>query len=323
LQAGQVVSYELDTNGLGMNVKVFVQAPYDQYVTPNTRFWQASGIDMSLSATGLRVQTESLMSILAGGIAFETPATGPLLPPAGTDTVFTLFRDRDRAFRPPARDPQTYLLIFKQSSVRGLAPGAPVELGGVTIGEVTEVSPQFDMKTLDFSVPVTVSVDPQRFGVKFLNLLGDEDATLRHKRVMDILVSHGLRAQLRTGSLLTGSLYVAVDFFPDAPPASLDWSQNPVQLPTISGKIDAIEDSVASLLKNLNQTVVSVRGTLTNTDKLLDSANQLIEPNAVLDTELNNLLHEGGDAARSVRVLADYLERHPEALIRGKTGEAK
>ena len=99
------------------------------------------------------------------------------------------------------------------------------------------------------------------------------------------------------------------DFVPNAPPASLDWSQDPVQLPTVPGKVEAIESSVADLLKNLNQTVTN--------------ANKLIEPNSVLDTELINLLNEGGDAARSVRVLADYLERHPEALIRGKTGEAK
>ncbi|MGO8836230.1 MAG: intermembrane transport protein PqiB [Limisphaerales bacterium] len=316
LPAGQIISYELDKNGEGLNVKVFVQAPYDQYVTPNTRFWHASGVDMSLSATGLRVQTESLMSILAGGIAFETPATGPLLPPADADTVFTLFDDRSEAFRPPPRDPYTFRLAFRQSSVRGLTPGAPVEIGGVTIGQVTEVSPQFDLNTMEFSVPVTISVDPQRYGVKFLNVPGNEDTTARHRKVMDILVAHGLRANLKTGNLLTGSLYVSVDFFPDAPPASVDWAQNPALLPTMPGKTEEIEMSVADLLKNLNQT-------LTNTDKLLGSANKLIEPNSVLDTELNNMLNEGGGAARSLRVLADYLERHPEALIRGKTGEAK
>ena len=277
LPAGQVVSYELDKNGEGLNLKVFVQAPYDQYVTPNTRFWHASGIDMSLSATGLRVQTESLMSILAGGIAFETPATGPLLPPADADTTFILFDDRSEAFRPPPRDPYTFRLAFKQSSVRGLEPGAPVEVGGVTIGEVTDVSPQFDLKTMEFSVPVTVSVDPQRYGVRFLNVPGDEDATVRHRKVMDILVAHGLRAHLKTGNLLTGSLYVSVDFFPDAPPASVDWSQNPAELPTMPGKAEEIEKSIADLLKSLNQT-------LTNTDKLLGSANKLIEPNSVLDT---------------------------------------
>ena len=80
---------------------------------------------------------------------------------------------------------------------------------------------------------------------------------------------------------------------------------------------------VADLLKNLNKTVATAGGTLTNADKLLNNASQLIAPDSELDTGLNNLLLQGGDAARSLRVLMDYLERHPEALIRGKTGEAK
>jgi paraquat-inducible protein B len=315
LSAGQVVSYELDKGGEFLNVKVFVRAPYDQYVSPDTRFWQASGIDLTLSANGLHVQTESVMSILAGGIAFETPATDSPLPPAAADTTFTLFSDRTDAFAPPPHDPQTYLLVFKQS-VRGLTVGAPVQLGGITIGEVTQISPQLDAQTMAFTVPVTISVDPQRYGVKFMNAPEGEDMITVRKKIMDSLVSRGLRAQLKTGSLISGALYVSVDVVPNAPPASLDWSQDPVELPTLSGKIDALEDNVASLLKNLNQTV-------TNADMLLGNANQLIEPNSVLDMELSSLLLQGGDAARSVRLLADYLERHPEALIRGKTGEAK
>ena len=348
LQAGQVISYELDKAGEFLNVKVFVQAPYDRYVTPNTRFWQASGIDMSLSASGLHVQTESLMSILAGGIAFETPTSGPLLPPTGADTAFTLFRNRGEAFKPPPRDPHTYLIIFKQS-VRGLVPGAPVEMDGIPIGEVTEIHAQFDATTSEFSVPVIISVDPGRFGVKFLGLPEGEDAISDNKRTMDTLVSRGLRAQLRTGSMISGSLYVAIDFFPGEPPVSLDWSQKPVQLPTQPGQIEAIETSLASLMKKLDQmqfkeisddlrktiggldqTLVTARGTFTNTDKLLGSADKLlnnadklIEPNSVLIEGLDGTLQDVGGAARSLRVLADYLERHPEAFIRGKPGEAK
>ena len=140
---------------------------------------------------------------------------------------------------------------------------------------------------------------------------------------MNTMVAHGLRAQLKTGNLISGSLYVAVDLVPNAPPATLDWSQSPVQLPTLSGKLEGIEDSVASLLKNLDKTVVDARGTLTNADRLLDNASTLLAPDSVLNSELNNLLMQGGGAARSLRVLADYLERHPEALIHGKTGEAK
>ncbi|MEJ0089281.1 MAG: MlaD family protein [Limisphaerales bacterium] len=128
IQAGQVVSYELDKSGQFLNVDIFVQSPYDQFVTTNTRFWQASGIDVSLTAAGLHVQTESVMSILAGGIAFENPDadTPPSL--AGAGAGFTLFDDRNHAFQPPSHEPYTYLLIFKQS-VRGLSIGAPVANG--------------------------------------------------------------------------------------------------------------------------------------------------------------------------------------------------
>lgn len=343
LPAGQIVSYELDKDGQFLNVKIFVAAPYDQYVNPNTRFWHASGIDVSLSAAGLHVQTESLMSILAGGIAFETAATDPLLPPAEAETTFNLFGNRTEAFRPLPTDPHTYQLVFDQS-VRGLEVGAPVIMNGITVGEVTKIAPQFDVQLVKFSVPVTISVDPLRYGVKYLNLPAGQDAYTRQKMVMDTLVAHGLRGKLKTGNFLSGSLYVAVDLFPDAAPATLDWSQNPVELPTLPSQMEAIEDSVASLLKNLDKTVTSTRGTLTNADRLmvnldktlgttrgtltnadglLNNASTLIGPDSLFNSELINMLQQGGGAARSLRVLADYLERHPEALIRGKTGEAK
>jgi paraquat-inducible protein B len=343
IQAGQVVSYELDKAGEFLNVEIFVQSPYDQFVSADTRFWQASGVDISLTAAGLHVQTESVMSILAGGIAFETPTNELLLSPADAGTAFTLFNGRSEAFQPPPRDPHTYLLVIKQS-VRGLSVGAPVELGGIKIGEVTSIEANFDEKTAEFSVPVTITIDPMRYGVKFLNFPKSEDLAANHKRVMDALVARGLRAELKTGNFISRSLLVTVSFFHDEPPATMDWSQNPPEFPTVSGKVEAIEDSVASLLKNLDKTVVDTRGTLTNADALMQSldktlgttrgtltnantllgnVNQLIEPNSVLDAELNILLQQGGDAARAMRVLADYLERHPEALIHGKPGEAK
>ena len=334
LQVGQVASYDLDKDGHSLSIRVFVRTPYDQYITPNTRFWQASGIDLSLTASGLSLQTQSLLSILVGGIAFETPATGPLLPAAEADTVFTLFGSREEAFRPAARDPQTYELVFTQS-VRGLAPGAPVEFRGIPIGEVVEVRAQIDAKTFQFLIPVTVRMDAQRMGVKVTDLQPGASLATIHRELVDSLVSHGVRAQLRTGNLLTGALYVAFDFFPNAPPAKVDWSGQPVQLPTMPGELEAIEASVVSIIKKLDkvpyqgigedlrkalagfdQTLASARGTL-------DNAGKVIEPNSPLSAELGSTLQEVSRAARALRVLADYLERHPEALIRGKSGEAK
>ena len=241
---------------------------------------------------------------------------------SSVDLAFSILNTPFLANIHPARDPHTYLLVFKQS-VRGLEVGAPVIMNGITIGEVTTINPQFDAKTVEFSVPVTVSVDPIRYGVRFLNLPEGGNRTDNNQQVMNTLVAHGLRGQLKKGNLISGSLYVSIDLVPGAPPESVDWSKSPVQLPTLSGKLEEIEDSVASLLKNLDQTVVTARGTLTNADRLLDNAGTLIGPDSVMNAELLNLLQQGGGAARSLRVLADYLERHPEALIRGKTGAAK
>lgn len=341
LKVGRVASYVLDKDGQSFTVKIFVNAPYDQYVNPDTRFWHASGIDVSLSANGLSVQTQSVVSMLIGGIAFETAATAPVLSPAEADTVFTLFKDRVEAFKLPARDPQTYRLVFEQGT-RGLAAGAPVELRGIPIGEVTQVRAHFDAETYDFRVVVTIRVDPTSLGVEVVGVPTGEDAAAAHRKVIESLVARGARAQLHTGNFLTGALYVAFDFFPDAPPVTLDWSQTPVELPTRAGELQAIEADVVSVVKKLDQvpfkeigddlrktiveldrTLASARGALDSGRATLDSANQLIQPDSVLDSELGNTLQEVSRAARSLRVLADYLERHPEALIRGKTGEAK
>jgi len=347
LQVGKVASYRLDSDGKLLTLEVFVRSPFDQYVNPNTRFWHASGIDMSLSASGLKVQTQSLLSILIGGVAFETDSTLPVLPPATANTVFTLFEHRAQAFEPAARNPQTYQLIFNQS-VRGLSIGAPVEFRGIPVGEVSDVRAQIDLKTFQFSVPVTIQLDPRRLGVNVLAAPGvDLDAVRR--RLIDSLVAHGVRAQLRMGNLLTGAVYVALDFFPSTPPATIDWSQKPVRLPTIPGELEATEKGGEDLINKLDElpmqrigenlqralsdldltlgsargALLSANGTFESAQGLLSNTNTLTAPNSVQLEQLDNTLQEVGRLARSVSVLADYLERHPEALLRGKKGEAK
>ncbi len=341
LQVGQVASYELDKDGKFLTVKIFVRAPYDQYVNPDTRFWHASGIDLSIDANGLKVQTQSVLSILIGGIAFETAATDPVQPPAEENTVFILSTNRTQAFNPPPRSPQTFQLIFKDS-VRGLTPGAPVEFRGIPIGEVTTIRAQIDLKTFECSVPVTVNLDPERLGVKLVDLKAGTDLEDVRQKLIDSLVAHGVRAQLRTGNLLTGSAYVSLDFFPNAPKATVDWAQRPVQLPTTPGQFAGTEATVEDIIKKLDQmplkeignnlnkaitdldlTLASARGTLTSAQGTLDNTSNLTGPNSTQVQNLDETLREVSRAARSIRVLADYLEGHPEALIRGKKGEAK
>jgi len=280
LQAGQIASYELDKTGKFLNVRVFIQEPYDQFVTPDTRFWQASGVDVSLSANGLRVQTESFLSILVGGIAFETPVADAPMAPADEGASFALCKDREEAFRPSAVNPQTFAIVFNQP-VRGLAVGAPVDFEGIPIGEVTDIQAVFDARTYEFSVPVIVRVDPARFGVKMVDVARGENHVADREAMMDALVARGLRAQLQSGSLITGSKRISLDFFPDAPSARLDWSKNPVQLPTLPGQIESLEASLVSASKqieqipfkdvgnNLNQTLGDVQQTMQTLNAVL------------------------------------------------------
>lgn len=334
VQVGEVASYELEKDGTALSIKAFVKAPYDQYVNPDTRFWNASGIDVSLNASGLDVRTQSLLSILIGGVAFETPPSDPVLPPAAENTRFTLFNSRSEAFKLPPRDPQNYLLVFDES-VRGLTVGAPVEFRGIPIGEVVSIEAQLDAKTYRFSAPVTIDLDAQRLGVHLENLPPDADMKALRKQLIDRLVAGGVRAQLRSGNILTGAQFVAFDFFPDAEPVTIDWSQTPVRLPTIPGDLEAIEARISNIIKKLEQlplkeigqdvrkTIVELDKTLASARTTLDNADKLIQPDSLLGAELGSTLDEVKRAARGLRVLADYLERHPEALIRGKTGDSK
>jgi len=334
LQVGKVVSYELDHDGRTLTIRVFVNAPYDQYVNAETRFWQASGIDVSLSAAGLDIQTQSVMSILVGGIAFETAATAPVLPPADPDTVFTLFDDRKSAFMPAAKDPRDYVVSFK-GSVRGLEPGAPVEFRGIQLGQVVAVTAQVDAKTFEFSSPVTIRLEAERLGLQVKDLPPGADLDVLRRQMIDDLVAHGVRAQLRTGNLLTGALYVTFDFFPDAPKATIDWSRHPVELPTVPGQLEGLEARVGSIVKKLDEldfkgisddlktAIVDLDKTLVSARGAIDHAGQLVQPDSALGVQLGSTLEEVTRAARALRVLADYLERHPESLIRGKEGEPK
>ena len=337
LKVGEVASYELDPDGRAFTIKAFVNAPYDRFVTPDTRFWHASGVDVSLTASGLSVETESLLSVLVGGLAFETPAGSTAQSEAEEGTRFPLYKNRVVAFAQTARDPQFYTVVFTEP-VRGLSVGAPVTFRGIHTGEVSAITARLDPVTFNFSVVVTIELDAERFGVQIdpamLSIKEDGREGLR-REVLDRLVARGVRAQLQTGSLLTGSLYVAFDFFPKAKPAKIDWSQTPPQLPTTPGALQAIETNLASIVQkiddmpleqigdDLRDAIVELDATLVSAKAAIDNANKLVEPNSVLDQQLYDTLQEVSGAARSVRVLADYLERDPEALLRGKKGEPK
>ena len=363
IEAGKVVGYSLGPTGQNVVVRIFVSTPYHQYVHTNTRFWNASGIDVDLSAQGVRVDTESIVSMMIGGIAFGVPEYEKPGPVAPENAHFVLFDDFVTAAQRQYTVKSRYKLFFKDS-VRGLEVGAPVEFQGIKVGEVIDMELNFDPNAFDFQVPVTIELEPERIG-----FVAPTEST---KEKMDrVLIRKGLRAQLKTGSLLTGKLFIDFDFFPDAEPATLETVDGYDVLPTVPTTIEAIAASLNRFMKRLDQlpmeqigrdlqrTVAGVER-IVNSPKLRDSLDSLhqilaeikqisasantetlphlnsaldqldqtlIELNGALDADaplrhdLRMTLRELAGAGRALRELADFLDRHPEALIRGKGSE--
>ncbi len=397
LQAGQVLAYELASDGKAIEVKIFVNAPYDQYVNPGTRFWNASGVAVSVGAGGVDVRTESLVALIAGGLAFDTPPFTPRAEPAAANTVFTLYADQATAMKQPETIARHYVLYFTET-LRGLSVGAPVTLLGLPAGEVTDVGLQIDPATLSLRGRVEIVAFPERIVARLhaQQVAAGETltrSTQRRQAFFERMVEQrGMRAQLRSGSLLTGQLFVAFDFFPDAPKAKIDWSQDPTELPAVPSTVtdleakltsivakldklpyEAIGDDVTKALVSLDQTLQDatqavnhldtdvtpelkttleeasrvlattdgvlkhqvnttleeVNTTLEETRRAIATANTVLQntdttllgKDAPGQQELRDALQEIARAARSLRLLGDYLERHPEALIWGKSTE--
>lgn len=353
-KVGQVVAANLDPDGKGVTLKVFVEAPYDQYVTAETRFWHASGIDISLDASGIRVDTQSLGSIILGGIAFQTRPDAPVSPPADTDAVFTLFNNRAQAMKLPDTRTTTYVLVFNES-LRGLEVGAPVDFRGMVLGEVVSMAVDVDPVHKTFRTLVEVNLHANRLIERARDAEQASTLLADRKAVVDRFVAHGLRAQLKIGSLLTGQLYVALDFFPTATPATMNWTTDPPEMPTVPGGLQEFQSTLTRIVKKVDQIPLEEIGvearrslqalsralqsadrlakrldaevapearlTLEEARRTLGTAERTFKADAPLQQDARETLRELSRTAQSLRVLADYLERHPEALIRGKKGD--
>jgi paraquat-inducible protein B len=357
IKVGQVTAFDLDEDGKGVTTRIFINTPYDKFVGINTRFWHASGIDMQVGADGFKLETESLATVMIGGLSFQSPDDSPG-PPAKEDTAFILAENQAEALKTPDGEAEIILLNFKQS-LRGLKPGAEVSFSGLVLGQVKSIGIDYDPKQQEFSMPVLVQIYPERLGRRFAEYRKQSKYTAQQR--LQLMINRGLAAQLRTSNLLTGQLYIAFDFFPKAIPAkkavpgnkaATDTSPALLELPTIPSSTEEIQTQVSEIALKLSkvpfdeigdelqQSLKILKGTLNsagllaeklNNDvapeiavamkdvrEILNAAERTLSDGAPLTRDLRQTLQELTRAAVSLRVLTDYLERHPESVIRGR-----
>lgn len=362
IKVGQVAAYNIDKKGNRVMINVFVRAPYHHFVRKNTRFWNAGGLDISIDAAGIKVDTESFVTLMLGGIAFETPVNLEPGDVAEEGDMFVLYRNHESIYEKTYLK-KSYWVVHFDGSVKGLAVGAPVDFRGIKVGRVADIRLEFLMEDNAVRIPVLIELEPDRISVT-----GEQPENMNSPQLMDHFVNKGLRAQLKRGSLFTGQLFVELDFHPDAPVRHIVWEGKYPELPTIPSPLEEITTGLAQLidrlenfpleqigkslrntlqgtehlvtspelhesihslnnsLKQINtfsshlnkEMIPAFNTTLEKTQKTLTEAENILRSDSQFRHQLNRTLTELADAARSVRLLVDYLEQHPEALFKGK-----
>lgn len=365
-RVGRVVGYELDPARDNLDVQVLIEAPNDKLVTNRTRFWNASGFDLTLDANGLQFKTESILSLIAGGVAFANVEGEGEAERAPADSRFELFETRTEALAPPDGPSTNVRMVFDQGQ-RGLVVGAPIDMLGIEIGRVRGVrlAPAADGKKFQFEVAAELYL--QRLGSARTRFKVPAGAEKRADAIfLARLVDLGMRAQVRTGSFLTGAQYIALDFPAKAPRASLDTAAVPPTLPTIRGSFDDLQPQIAAIVDRINKikfdeigkelqstlrsagaasdgfketlanansaitrltpdaqrALVDVQKTLVSAQEALGNLDRnVLQSDAALQNNVNQALIEVKRAALALRILADYVQRHPEAVLRGKPAD--
>lgn len=342
---GRVEDARLDAESREVRYSAFIEAPYDTLVTTSTRFWNASGVSAELTAEGATLNLASLETLIAGGIAFDVPEAAVPGAPVGANETFQLYPDEASIDDHPYRFNQRYVVLFGQS-VRGLNPGAPVAFRGITVGRVDRIMVGEGTAGLlkdgrEAAIPVLIAIEPGR-----LELEDSPSGRNRLREAMARAVGDGLRAALETGNLLTGSLFVDLDFFDTEAERGVGEFDGYPTVPAVSTGLGRLEQELSQLMTKLNnlpleETFASAEATLDAVgtaaheletllanDRVREMPGRLQETLDQLDRtlaayaeerglpeQLSRTLQELGRTLESVRAVAETLERDPSAVI--------
>ena len=346
IPVGIVTGYVLDPKGKFVDINIFIDAPYDKYVDGSTRFWNESGIYFNVGTDGLTVRTESLASIISGGVAFANFGAAK---PLGNQEIFKLYADKIRAEQVPTGVAIPVTMRFAQST-RGLAVGAPIDFQGLHLGTVDSVELQYDRQSVQLYTQVTGTLYPARLGPAFEEY-ADRGRDLHEiASNLSLFVYRGLRAQLKTSNILSGSTYVALGHHPEDVAGRHVEASIPFSIPTIpSESLDDLQKQIASIVthlekipfesigNNLDASLKEIIQMARNIDanvtpQLTDALKALKQTLVELDTllgsseklphQVDRSLQEMDRAIRSTRALIDELRAKPNAIIFGVPGQS-
>ena len=339
VMVGEVLGYDIG-NGLGpVKISIFVRAPFDNLVRPDSRFWNSSGIAAEIQGGVLQVELQSIQAAITGGVTFSMPEDAENSTPSPNNTTFRLYASHQEA-ESAAFKRQIPIVSYLTSSVSGLTRGAPVDILGIQVGDVTGIQLLVDRTAGQVRARVTMELQPER--VFSGTNLAEADAASDFQ----MLVNHGMRVEIGTASYVTGQKLIALTMEPNAPPVQITREGDALVLPSQAGGLDAtmaslntvsaklaqvpfkdIGDNLNKLLLTANgtiggsqmkQTLASLAATLKTANTTFGAINHSYGSDSDFQHELSQMLDQANNTLFSVKQLADYLNRHPQALLLGR-----
>lgn len=250
IQVGKIEYVHFNQDERIVYYNAFIESPYDELITTNTRFWEVNGIEVDISADGLRVETGTLETFLGGGVAFDVPNNLPNGEVITQRAYFTIYPNQNEVYEKQYKVAESFVLLFGQS-IRGLKPGAPVEYKGVRVGSVARTDINYpemgNLLSEQTLIPVMIRIEPARLGLE------DSDAELEKVRAdLSEWVQRGLHGFLSTGNLLTGSKYIELRYFAEATTEKQTFSGVQV-IPTAASELDRLLEKVGGIMTSLEQ----------------------------------------------------------------------
>jgi paraquat-inducible protein B len=343
VQVGEVLGYDLG-DGLGpATINIFVRAPFDDLVRPQSHFWNSSGVTAVLQNGDFHIEFQSLQAIISGGVTFNLPPEGENSAPSPDNAAFALFASKRDA---ESAGYQTNLQVvsYFTSSVTGLERGAPVNILGIQVGEVTDVRLVVDLKTGAAKVRVAMDLQPER-----VQPMAADTANISPKAVLENMVNQGVRTQLDSGSFITGQKVISLAKLAPAAQVHMSSEGDALVVPSepggldnaianiadISAKLDRVPfekigDNLNNLLVTANHTLggPQVRQSLASLDQTLKTANTTLHSvnqdygnDSDFQRNLMQLMSEANAALQSIKQLTQFLNQHPQALLLGRGGQ--
>jgi paraquat-inducible protein B len=300
-EVGTIESRRLTDDGRTIAYRIFINQPYDRFISSNTRFWELGAFKMDFGAQGMTVEMESLSVLINGGISFATPKRLKEETPVENDSLFELYPSLSAAHLDLTNTESAFgFILHFDESLRGLGIGSPIEYQGVQVGHVADITIENNAETGKLTTPVLIFLDPDRIG-----------SGLQENKIpalLDKAVAQGLRARLQYSSWLTSQLFIELVMIDDVRHASINPGDPYPVFPTIASPMGEIMNNLSAVFNKVDKLPL---------EELMTSANVLIR-------DLDSLVRKPaqGELGEQPQLRREQLQSAPVQSLLSKVNHA-